>query len=300
MKILIIGDLHGIKPKIHFKNFDCIVLVGDICDDSKIGPLYKKYFGMLNKNKNYSKGLDEFLIKEIGKTKLKKYEKESLEKGNELLKYLDKFQKPIFMVAGNWDQSYGPSRIKDLNRSDYNYEKAFHDWFIGTKINPKLIKGTKNIKNCMYKNHEFSGINFVGYGLSSGPEKLKKKNLKITEKQFEILKKSINKISQKLSDAYKKRNKKFPTIFISHNVPYKTKLDVVKDKKSYVYKKHLGSWIARKFCEKYQPLVCIGGHIHEGKGKDKIGKTLVINPGFGKDTQILIKIDEETRKINLR
>lgn len=45
-------------------------------------------------------------------------------------------------------------------------------------------------------------------------------------------------------------------------------------------------------------VLCVGGHIHEGKGKDKIKKTLVINPGFGKHAQVLVEVDDKTKKIN--
>ena len=34
LKFLIVGDLHGEKPNIHFKNFDAIIVPGDICGDS--------------------------------------------------------------------------------------------------------------------------------------------------------------------------------------------------------------------------------------------------------------------------
>jgi Icc-related predicted phosphoesterase len=301
MKILIIGDLHGQKPKIHFKNFDCIIQTGDICDDSKIGPLYKRYFEELKKNPDLEIGAEKFFIKEVGKKKLNQYEKESLEKGYDILKYLDGFGKPIFMVAGNWDYSYGKSKIKDLDKNDYNYMKAFYDWYLGDKINSRLVRGLKNVKDCMHRNHEFNNFNFIGYGLSSGGEKLKRKGthrkLNLSYKEFGILKKSLKRVFEKLSFAHKKRNKKFPTIFISHNIPYNTKLDIGKDKNSYAYGKHLGSYVARKFCEKNEPLICIGGHVHEGKGKDKIGKTLVINPGFGKDARVLIDLNEEKGKI---
>lgn len=299
MRILVIGDLHGRKPIIKIKDFDCMVVVGDVCDDSKIGPLYKKYFKLFKENPNLEFGADSFFISEIGKRKFKQYERESLEEGYKILKYLDSFGKPIFMIAGNWDQSYGPTKIKNLEESDYTYRKAFYDFYLGDKINPKLIKGLKNIKNCMYKNNELKGINFFGYGLSSAPEKTgsRKKKLKLTKKQITILKKSYNKLFDKLVRAFNKIEKRFPLIFITHDIPYNTKLDVGKDKKSHVYGKHLGSTIARKFCEKYQPLICVGGHIHEGKGKDKIGKTIVLNPGFGQNAQILIDIDEDKNRV---
>ena len=299
MKILLIGDLHGRKPVIRFKDFDCIVQVGDVGDDSKIGPLYKKYFKLLKKDEISKFGWEDFVKKEIGKRKYDLYEKESLKKGNEIMKYLDSFGKPIFMVAGNWDQSYGPSKIKDIEKNNYTYRKAFYDWYLGDKINSKLLKGTKNVEDCMHRNHEFDRINFVGFGNSSGGEELNSKiKKKISEKQYGVLMKSYNKVLEKLFNAHRKRkNKRLPTIFITHNVPYNTKLDVSKDKNSYVYKKHLGSNIARKFCEKHQPLLCVGGHVHEGVGKDKIGKTIVINPGFGKNAQVLINIDEKKGKI---
>jgi len=42
---------------------------------------------------------------------------------------------------------------------------------------------------------------------------------------------------------------------------------------------HVGSKAVREVIEKYQPLLGLHGHIHESKGYDKIGRTLVINPG---------------------
>lgn len=293
------GDLHGLKPRLHYKDFDCIVHVGDLGDDSKLGPLYKKYFKLLKKDENLKLGWEDFVKKEVGLRKYNFYERDSLRVGNEILKYLDSFGKPIFLVAGNWDQSYGPSKIKDIERNYYSYIKAFYDWYLGDRINPKLLKGTKNVFDCMHRNHEFNRINFIGYGNSSGKEILSKKiKKKVTEKQYEILKKSLKKIHDKVFNAYRSRkNKKFLTIFITHNIPYETKLDIAKDKDSYAYGLHLGSSLARKFCEKYQPLLCVGGHIHEGVGKDKIGKTIVLNPGFGRDAQILIDVDEKKGKI---
>lgn len=41
----------------------------------------------------------------------------------------------------------------------------------------------------------------------------------------------------------------------------------------------VGSKAVRKAIEKYQPLLGLHGHIHEGKGAIKVGRTLCINPG---------------------
>ncbi|MCR4433022.1 MAG: phosphoesterase [Caldiserica bacterium] len=42
---------------------------------------------------------------------------------------------------------------------------------------------------------------------------------------------------------------------------------------------HVGSTSVRQAIERYQPLLCLHGHIHESSGFDMIGKTLCLNPG---------------------
>ena len=42
---------------------------------------------------------------------------------------------------------------------------------------------------------------------------------------------------------------------------------------------NVGSKSVRKFLEKYKPLVGLHGHIHESAGYDKVGETIVFNPG---------------------
>lgn len=77
-------------------------------------------------------------------------------------------------------------------------------------------------------------------------------------------------------------------ITVIHVPPYNTKIDLApaltKDLK-YVTKggtvlmEHVGSTAVRKIIEKHQPLLGLHGHIHESRGFDKIGKTMVFNPG---------------------
>ncbi len=43
--------------------------------------------------------------------------------------------------------------------------------------------------------------------------------------------------------------------------------------------------------EKFQPLVCIGGHMHEHFGKCKIKKTTVINTGFGSNVNTMMELE---------
>jgi Icc-related predicted phosphoesterase len=162
MKLLIIGDLHGNMPRLHFRDFDAIVLVGDICSDKELSPIIKKWFHSLKVSKKEI-SFSLFFRGKFRKKKIKKMEKNSLRIGRKILEKLNSFGKPIFMVPGNWDQSYGKSKIKNQEKNDYNYIKSFWDYWLGNKINSKLVKGLKNIVDCQYKNSFFNSLKFMGY-----------------------------------------------------------------------------------------------------------------------------------------
>jgi Icc-related predicted phosphoesterase len=63
------------------------------------------------------------------------------------------------------------------------------------------------------------------------------------------------------------------TFIVSHSPPHGTTLD-----KMFVGF-HVGSKALRRFIEERQPDVVLCGHIHEARGSDHIGRTLIINPG---------------------
>ncbi len=295
MKILVIGDLHGRMPRIHFKKFDCIIQIGDVCDDREFRPYYKKWFKKL-KEKDYNESIDSLLLRELGEKTLKKLEEDSIRKGRKILKYLSSFGKPLFFIPGNWDFSYGKITVKDPDKNIYNYLKYFYQAYRAKNSNPKLVRGIKNLYDCQYKLYNFLEINLVGYGLISGRDNVSRVRKKVTKKQYSILKKMHEKIEFTLNNLFKRRNKKLPTIFLSHNVPYGI-LDKIKDKKNVNYGLHFGSQLAKKMCFKFKPILCIAGHMHENPGKKKLGSTTVINTGYGRDAQILIDLDEKKMKI---
>ena len=289
MKFLIIGDLHGKKPKILFKDFDAIIAPGDFCSDKGFRPYINQWLKNIKKGKE---GYYEDLIyKKIGKKGYKKLERESLEAGRKVFEELNKLGKPVYIVPGNWDQSYNKKRKKVSRETPYQYEKEVLDIFNGKETNKKLKQGLKNIIDCQFKLHKNPEINIIGYGLSCRPEKTRRTVKKdMTKKQWESLQKHYKKILNRLTQEYKKRDKTKPTLFITHNVPHKTKLDKIIKKGSFAHNKHYGSSIARDFCTKHQPLFCVGSHIHEHFGKDKIKKTTIVNAGFGSNVNILVEI----------
>lgn len=63
-------------------------------------------------------------------------------------------------------------------------------------------------------------------------------------------------------------------ILVAHCPPYQTAVDRLYNGS------HVGSISVRHFIETYQPDICISGHIHEAPGEDRIGRTLLLNPGM--------------------
>ena len=76
------------------------------------------------------------------------------------------------------------------------------------------------------------------------------------------------------------------SVFNLHPPPYGSTLDEVAELTEDLTPKlggrslvPVGSHAVRDVIEKYQPLLGLHGHIHEGKGATRLGKTLCINPG---------------------
>lgn len=76
------------------------------------------------------------------------------------------------------------------------------------------------------------------------------------------------------------------SIFSLHCPPFKSGLDEVAELDENLRPKYaghslvpVGSTAVRQAVERFQPLLSLHGHIHEGKGSTRLGKTVVINPG---------------------
>ena len=71
----------------------------------------------------------------------------------------------------------------------------------------------------------------------------------------------------------KVRNAKFK-IMVPHMPPKDTKLDIISAGA------HVGSQSVRDFILKHKPDISLSGHIHEARGSDTIGNTVVFNAGM--------------------
>jgi Icc-related predicted phosphoesterase len=270
-KFLVIGDLHGNKPKIHEKDFDAIIAPGDFCSDKP-----RKYMFKALKLKLEGKtGINWYDL--AGKERAKRMVLKSLKDGRRILEFLNSFNKPVFVLPGNWDWTGD----KDWPFLKKNYWKSY------------LIKNLKNLKDCHKNIHEFKSLTITGHGITSGPEyPVKEISKNKTKLEIKKSKNNYNKNYLKPLDKLFKKAKmnKKPIIFLTHNVPYNTKLDKILDKKSPRYGQHFGSYLARQLIIKHKPLISIGGHMHEHFGKDNLNKKTIINAGFGSDVNTILEI----------
>jgi len=273
MKFLIFGDLHGNIPKVHYKNFDAVITPGDFCSDDA-----RKYmFLALKENLKKNSRIDWYDL--IGRENAEEIIKKSMSDGRKVLEKLNSFGVPVYTVPGNWDWTSDEASSWNFLRKDH-YKN--------------LVKGFDNIIDVNHKIKDTGDYEFIGYGISSGPEYPQdKEDLKRLKLYLKDIKKEYENELRKIDFLFKKASK--PIIFLSHNVPFNTPIDIIIDK-SPRKGQHFGSLIVREMINKYEPLVDIAGHMHEHFGKCKIGRTICINAGYGPNKNILLEIENNKIK----
>lgn len=278
-KIFVTGDFHGellsrFIEKLKKEKPDFIFSPGDFCGSDKLAKFYFRYI--------YGKNEDE-IPKKILKT-YEKLEKISFERGKKVIEKLKSLGIKIYVVHGNWDPC------------PYHYD------ILGERKNKHLF--FKKLQDKNFKLIDFSLINeksfiLVGGGSSTSPGILNKNLLKkllreaktnkekilvffkFVKAKLEYRKREVALIKLfRKAKKIQKRTKK-PIIFLTHNCPYKTKLDLIK--KGPAKGKHYGSFLEKEIIKKFQPDFVFCGHIHESHGETKIGKSKVFNVGSAKE-----------------
>jgi Icc-related predicted phosphoesterase len=258
MKMLVCGDFHGSFPIkfnkiIKKENVELVISLGDY------PPFHYRKLWF-----KHCYGKDVELWEVIGKRKYKKLIFDDLKHGENSLKYLNKLEVPVFTVLGNMDYP-DPNDVAD---TDKKRVKSMPNWDRADNFS-NLLKKYSNIKRFDYKALKFGEYVFIGMRGHSYPGRPKSKGFRKHAKILDALFKK-----------FKKENKARKLIFVSHIVPYNTKLDKIgKHAPKIARGKHYGSKLTRRIIEKHKPILALGGHIHECVGKIKMGKTTVINPG---------------------
>jgi len=76
-------------------------------------------------------------------------------------------------------------------------------------------------------------------------------------------------------------------VLVSHSPPKNTMLDRT------FSGFHAGSDAVRRFIEEHKPLLALCGHIHEAGGKERIGRSIVVNPGPARQGNYAVIVIEE-------
>ncbi|PIZ83045.1 hypothetical protein COX97_01770 [Candidatus Pacearchaeota archaeon CG_4_10_14_0_2_um_filter_05_32_18] len=282
MRILVLGDFHGKFQKkwekiINKEKIDLLISNGDYLPFAYRKLWFKHCFGK-----------DTGLWEVIGMKKYRKLVKDDLKSGEEVLKKMNKLPTLVFTVLGNIDWPMPDDVTEYISLNLKSKAKNNGPSFDKKENFAKIIKKYPKIKRIDYSFAKIGDYVFIGMRGHSFPGHVK-------SKPFRNHRKKLDKLFKK----FKEENKNMRVIFVSHNVPYNTRLDKITSKKAdkRVRGKHYGSKLARRIIDFYQPVLAIGGHIHESMGVQKLGKTLIVNPGAAHEGNgVIVEIDNERLK----
>lgn len=133
----------------------------------------------------------------------------------------------------------------------------------------------KNIKSIHGACERMGGRNFIGVGGSS-PSPF--------NTPFELSERDIMALLERTLS----RCQVNEICLVTHSPPRHTRADTTH------LDEHVGSSSIRVFIEKMKPNLVLCGHIHEAQGIDKIGDSVIVNPGPARDNRCAI-VDFNTR-----
>lgn len=266
MKALVIGDFQSVfsktlENKLSKEDFDLIIGVGDYAGIKDFMPYVFKCLSEVRKGNPRPEPEDFF-----GKKKFKELLKRDNLAAKNILRKLNQFNKPVFLVFGNGDDEW------------YRY-KFGKTKFSVKKSNRKFLENLKNLKDINYGNVRFKNINFIGFGGYMDIDSFFDKE-EWSEADYGANHRRILRRKRSEKDLFKRLKKaKGRKIFIFHYPP-KGVFDIIKgEKNNPMNGKSAGIGFFREAIKKYYPELVICGHMHEYRGIKRMGKSFVLNPG---------------------
>jgi Icc-related predicted phosphoesterase len=256
MKVAIIGDPHGSLDKIKkipLSKVDLVLCTGDI---GKADLARQRFFENVERKRQGLKELDE-------DAKHKKEVHMEIHKSTiDVLKYLSKYA-PVYTIQGNVGIPTDSQTRKDNEKWKLNLPS--------TKNAIERIGNVYLIKNRLRIIDDLR-IGFLEYFTDTcwvrefKPTDYQKRMIK-AKRQTEKANRVLESFGSDLD------------ILVFHQPPYGILDKVGAPAPLHWRGKHAGSKTILNYIEKRQPRYAFCGHIHEGEGKDKIGKTEVYNLG---------------------
>ncbi|USS40083.1 metallophosphoesterase [Thermococcus aggregans] len=196
-------------------------------------------------------------------------------KVRELLEHLKGQEFDLILIAGDITHFGGRESAYNILKEFLDFGKSFYA-VMGNCDGRDVLELLEELNIGLHgKRVEFNGVGITGIGGS---------NITPFSTIWEFSEEEIWEILT--------RNYKDGDIILSHVPPKDTNVD-----KTFVGT-HAGSKSLRKFIEEKQPPLVICGHIHEGTGIDKIGETMIVNPGpLSRGHYAVIDFDEKEKKV---
>jgi len=153
--------------------------------------------------------------------------------------------------------------------------KVLSDWCVKSCCKAYVVPGNTDTKSILYLNHpnievihlSISFINsFTIGGIGGGLGFSFWEYGKLTD---ELMGEFVNEFLMKYGPALIP----YKWVLLTHTPPYGVKTDVL------YTGEHVGSKALRKLVELRKPSLVVNGHIHEARGIDYLGRTLIVNPG---------------------
>jgi len=260
MKILVIGDFHGIFPlklKKEVRNADLVLCTGDFGGSDKLLNVIFKYF---------EKGWWNI----VGEKKVKQYILEDYNSGIKIMEELNSFEKTIYVIPGNWDF---------LNKS-----KEERTAKLNLEMYPPLVR--RRFKNLKWWNRGLkvvNGIRILAFGGMVTAGAYLDKGVLSDKKRRRNIQSNKEEVKQIMAHGKDKID-----ILFSH-YPLYGFFDIVRFKgKNPMNGKHIGFKGFTQFVKKYSPKLAISGHLHEYQGHKRFGKTLIVETGAAKEGKAVI------------
>ena len=256
MKIIAIGDPHGSLEKISkipLKGIDLILLTGDL---GSANLMREMAFENIKRMKD---GLEK---KEYSPAKRKKAFMEAYNSSMKVVRYLSKFA-PVYTIYGNVESSN--PRTRKISK-----EIGLPLPFLTDDLNK--IRGVRVINN---RRANFNGVRIGGLEYFVDTNWVQDFKPSDYAKRLKEAKKETDK-ARRVLEGFQELD-----ILVHHQPPYG-----ILDKVGSMAPKHwrglnAGSKLILNHIKKNQPKYAFCGHIHEGEGMKKVGKTEVYNLGVG-------------------
>ncbi len=280
MRILAIGCFHGKVPT-DLKNFirkekiDVILFSGDFAEHRRERKFEHKHDKEIIERLLAGEDYFSIMTGLFDPKLLQSSAAEGLESTLKVVYKVVKLGVPVYWIHGNHDPN--ESELTEMGLKWRLPDRPGFRWLHRQRI-------------------KIDGVTIAGYGGYRGTTG--KLHLLKGMKVSPLFRRKVNEIVTEQRKEMSALLRRKTDILMTHDPPANTKLDYLIAPGQVLNHKHIGDDVTRAVIERYRPRLVLCSHMHERRGIDKIGKTVVVNTGFGKKGEAVI-IELPSLKVDL-